>query len=204
MHEMGHELGLPDLTAAADANDLMYITLVDGERRLPDATDVAATGVTPSVAVTAAANQGPPTFTNANSGNDTIDAGHGGGVLFGGAGADTFVFASINVKADVTPAVTHVMDYSFAEGDRFDFSALTSQFHASGVDDNLIVRAVEDASGTFATLQVHKGDAPGASSAGNWVDVAQIGGAHTGDAVNVLVDSHAAVHLAQVHVGLLV
>ncbi len=40
-HEMGHVLGLPDLTAASDANDLMYVNLVDGERRLPDATDVA-------------------------------------------------------------------------------------------------------------------------------------------------------------------
>ncbi|HEY2248171.1 MAG TPA: cadherin domain-containing protein [Bradyrhizobium sp.] len=40
-HEMGHVLGLPDETAPSDAHDLMYINLVDGERRLPDATDVA-------------------------------------------------------------------------------------------------------------------------------------------------------------------
>ena len=39
-HEMGHALGLPDLTASADAHDLMYANLVDGERRLPDAADV--------------------------------------------------------------------------------------------------------------------------------------------------------------------
>ena len=42
-HEMGHVLGLDDTTAASTANDLMYINLVDGERRLPDATDVAQT-----------------------------------------------------------------------------------------------------------------------------------------------------------------
>ena len=44
-HEMGHELGLPDLTAASDVNELMYIDLVDGERRLPDAGDVPATSI---------------------------------------------------------------------------------------------------------------------------------------------------------------
>jgi hypothetical protein len=41
MHEMGHVLGLPDLAAASAANDLMYVNLVDGERRLPSAADVA-------------------------------------------------------------------------------------------------------------------------------------------------------------------
>jgi hypothetical protein len=57
---------------------------------------------------------------------------------------------------------------------------------------------VEDPSGSFATLQVN------ASRLGsNWVDVAQIDGAHAGDAVNVLIDGPA-VHLAQLHVGLLV
>ena len=35
------------------------------------------------------------------------------------------------------------------------------------------------------------------------MDVAQIAGAHTGDALNVLVDSHSTVHLAQIHVDLL-
>ncbi len=54
-----------------------------------------------------------------------------------------------------TPAqITHVADYSAAQGDTFDFSAITSAFHNSGVSDSLVVRAVEDASGKFATLQV--------------------------------------------------
>jgi hypothetical protein len=174
----------------------MYINLVDGERRLPDATDVA---LAPTTSLTPTVSIGP-----GNPGNDTIDAGRGGGNLFGGAGADTFVFASINIKADAPPAVTHVMDYSFAEGDRFDFSAMTSQFHSSGMSDTMIVRAVEDASGTFATLQVDKIDATSMPGMANWVDVAQIAGAHSGDTINVLIDSHSAVHLAQIHVGLLV
>ncbi len=96
------------------------------------------------------------------------------------------------------------MDYSYAEGDRFDFSALTSQFHATGFSDGMIVRAVEDGSGQFATLQVNANDPYGPPAAANWVSVAQIDGAHSGDAVNVLIDSHSGVHLAQIHVGLLV
>jgi hypothetical protein len=207
-HELGHVLGLPDLTDPSDANDLMHVSLVDGERRLPDATDVAqapTTNLTPTVslgpvdpsAAAGSAVAGTP-------GNDVIDAGHGGGSLFGGAGADTFVFANVDVKAATAPPVTQVMDYHFAEGDKLDFSALTSQFHSTGIDDNLIVRAVEDGSGQFATLQVNAtGPSPNTSpGAANWVSIAHIDGAHAGDAVNVLVDSHAAIHLAQIHVDL--
>ncbi|MCP1829481.1 putative thioesterase [Bradyrhizobium sp. USDA 4532] len=40
VHELGHVLGLPDLTSSSDVNDLMYISLADGERRLPIAADV--------------------------------------------------------------------------------------------------------------------------------------------------------------------
>jgi len=75
------------------------------------------------------------------------------------------------------------------------------------------VRAVEDPSGTFATLQLNTtpdtaatrgGPAPQPAGTAHWVNVAQIDGAHAGDAVNVLVDSHAAIHLAQIHATLLV
>jgi len=44
----------------------------------------------------------------------------------------------------------------------------------------------------------------GLPSAPNWVNVAQLDGAHAGDSVNVLIDSHHSVHLAQIHVDLLV
>jgi hypothetical protein len=102
-----------------------------------------------------------------------------------------------------TPAqVPHVADYSAAQGDTFDFSAITSAFHSSGVSDALVVRAVEDASGKFATLQVDHIDPMGLPSAPNWVNVAQLDVAHAGDAVNVLIDSHSSVHLAQIHVDL--
>jgi hypothetical protein len=199
-HELGHVLGLPDTTDVTTVNGLMYIDLAVGERRLADPTDVAlapTTKLTPNISV------GPVTASG-NPGNDTIDAGHGGGFLFGGGGADNFVFANVDVHATPPAAITHVTDYSFAEGDRFDFSALTSQFHATGADDAMIVRAVEDASGQFATLQVNATDPGAPPAAPNWVSVAQIDGAHSGDAVNVMVDSHSAVHLAQIHAGLLV
>jgi hypothetical protein len=203
-HELGHVLGLGD--TQAPATDLMYVNLVDGERRLPDATDVAqATGSdapdTPAVAngfaVTPAAGSA--------AGNTTVDAGHGGGTLFGSAGADNFVFgSSIQLDAPTPAPITHVANYSAAQGDTFDFSALTSAFHNSSVSDSLVVRAVEDASGKFATLQVDHIDPMGLPSAPNWVSVAQLDGAHSGDAVNVLIDNNHSVHLAQIHVDLLV
>ena len=209
-HEMGHVLGLPDLTAPADAHDLMYIDLVDGERRLPDPGDVPVANTTPLTPNVGASHA---LLVIGTPGNDTIDAGHGGQVLAGGAGADNFVFAHLNLQAATPPALTHVVDYSFAEGDTFDFSVLTSAFHGLAASDAQIVRAVEDPSGTFATLQVNVnvnvhgagaiGSRANAGGAASWVDVAQIDGAHTGDAVSVLIDSHA-VHLAQIHVGLLV
>jgi hypothetical protein len=210
-HELGHVIGLDDRTAASDANDLMYINLVDGERRLPDATDVAeANGASTAQAAEAALPVSAQAaigtaIVAATAGNDTIDAGHGGSILFGGAGADNFVFGpSIQLNAPTPAQVTHVADYSAAQGDTFDFSAITSAFHNSGVNDSLVVRAVEDASGKFATLQVDHIDPMGLPSAPNWVNVAQLDGAHSGDAVNVLIDSHSSVHLAQIHVDLLV
>jgi hypothetical protein len=209
-HEMGHVLGLDDETAASSSHDLMFIDLVDGERRLPDATDVVQADASKAVdaaeaalPVSAQAAAGTPIIVG-TSGNDTIDAGRGGAILFGGAGADNFVFGPATPLDAPTPTqITHVVDYHEAQGDTFDFSAITSVFHNSSVSDSLVVRAVEDASGKFATLQVDHIDPIGLPSAPNWVNVAQLDGAHAGDAVNVLIDSHSTLHLAQIHVDLL-
>jgi hypothetical protein len=210
-HELGHVLGLADTTTASAVHDLMYIDLVDGERRLPDATDVSHASafdivqtIEAALPASAQAAAGTPIVAG-TPGNDTIDAGHGGNILLGGGGADNFVFGpSIQLNAPTPAQITHVADYSAAQGDTFDFSALTSAFHNSSVSDSLVVRAVEDASGKFATLQVDHIDPMGLPSAPNWVSVAQLDGAHAGDAVNILIDNHHSVHLAQIHVDLLV
>jgi hypothetical protein len=195
-HEMGHALGLDDKPSPTDAHDLMYINLVDGERRLPDATDVAQASA--GQAQTSSVGQASLLpIIRGTAGNDTIDAGHGGNILVGEAGADHFVFAS--VPAPTAP--THVADYSFIQGDSFDFSALTSQFRGSGLDDAWVVRAVEDPSGAFATLQVNTANLSWGTKMGpTWTTVAQIDGAHAGDDVSV----QTATHLAHIHVGLLV
>jgi hypothetical protein len=70
------------------------------------------------------------------------------------------------------------------------------------VDDSFVIRAVEDAGGSFATLQVNA-SGPSQKSP-SWVDVARLDGAHAGDDVSVLIDSNGAAHLAHLHVGLLV
>jgi hypothetical protein len=197
-HELGHIIGLGDSTGAG----VMNIALASGERRMPGATDVAQAHEADIPQISQAA-AGTPIIAG-NAANNTVDAGHGGNLLFGGGGADTFVFGpGIQLNAPTPTQITHVADYSAAQGDTFDFSALTSAFHNSSVSDALVVRAVEDASGRFATLQVDHIDPMGLPSAPNWVSVAQLDGAHAGDAVNIWIDNHS-VHLAQIHVDLLV
>jgi VCBS repeat-containing protein len=209
-HELGHALGLEHTNIAGD---LMQDKLDIGVRLLPSDLDIAGTQqVTIAVQAAGAEAALPPGAAAAGDasvvagtfGNDTIDAGNGGNILAGGAGADKFVFGQATPLDTPTPAqVTHVADYHAAEGDTFDFSAITSAFHNSNVNDALVVRAVEDASGTFATLQVDHIDPAGLPAAPNWVNVAQLDGAHAGDTLNVLIDNHS-VHLAQIHVDLLV
>ena len=217
-HELGHVLGLPDTTAAADVNDLMYINLADGERKLPDAADVGQALVgTPVAGITMptfGSSPTPPSPPAAPPPPLVTDNSYGASGSVTVAAADHFVFASNPAPPAAAQPIAHVVDYSAAQGDTFDFSALTSAFHTSNIADASLVRAVEDPSGTFATLQLNtNGDAAAAvsraaaappSAVANWVDVAQIDGAHAGDPVNVLVDSHAAIHLAQIHATLLV
>ena len=214
LHEMGEQLGLEDKFAPADQGSLMYANLGTGERLLPSGSDVAQAEAGSALLQALVAEAAVPVSARASAsaaivtgspGNDIIDAGNGGNILFGGAGADKFVFGpSIQLNAPTPAQITHVADYSAAQGDTFDFSALTSAFHNSSASDALVVRAVEDASGKFATLQVDHIDPMGLPSAPNWVSVAQLDGAHAGDAVNVLIDNHSAIHLAQIHVDLLV
>ncbi|MDP1907586.1 MAG: matrixin family metalloprotease, partial [Hyphomicrobium sp.] len=180
VHEMGHQLGLPHST---EAGDVMADMLVDGERRLADAGDVAQINAGPAqVQVQAQAPLLP--VIRGTAGNDKIDAGHGGFILIGEAGADTFIFANVEAHTSAPPPLTHVADYHFTEGDVFDFSALTASFHGSNANDAFVVRAVEDAGGTFATLQVNTANVSWGTKLGpTWTDIVQIDGAHAGDPV---------------------
>jgi large repetitive protein len=110
---------------------------------------------------------------------------------------DNFAFAT-NVQSHALAAAP--VQHTFGT---FDFSALTLQFYATSESDAMMVRAVEDHGGKFATLQVNS-NSMGLKYGPTWENVEQLAGAHAGDAVNVLVDSHAAIHLAQIHVGWLV
>jgi hypothetical protein len=205
MHEMGEQLGLDDQFAPTNQGNLMYAFLGTGERVLADAADAAqANAATFSFQAIGTTAPAPGGSTSAPVVSATLDAGHGGGTLVGTAGADNFVFANVSVQGPAAPPITHVANYSFAQGDTFDFSALTSQSHGWEVGDASVVRAIEGAGGA-AMLQVNTVDSSMGSKVGsNWVSVAEIDGAHIGDTVNVLIDSNAAVHLAQIHVGLLV
>ncbi len=101
MHEMGHQLGLDDNYDPAARDDLMFGSLTTGERRLPDAIDVvhAAEFELPASAQPAA---GTPIVAG-TYGNDVINAGAGGNILLGGAGADTFVFDQNSTAECVVP-----------------------------------------------------------------------------------------------------
>ncbi len=58
----------------------------------------------------------------------------------------------------------------------------------------MVVRAHEDASGTFAQLEINTAAAQGGN---HWVEIAQLDGVHAGDAVNVVIDpSHG---ITQIH-----
>jgi VCBS repeat-containing protein len=204
-HELGHVIGLGDTTSASTAHDLMYINLVDGERRVPDAADVAladASGAMQAEAalpLSAQAMAGTPVISG-TVGNDTIDAGLGGNILFGGAGADNFVFgpAILQPTASAPAAAAHIADYSALQGDTIDVSALLGYAQGMKVSDAMLAHAQEDASGGFATLQVNTD----AGHGGNWVDIAQLDGVHAGDVVNVVLDPARATH--QIHAEWLV
>ncbi|KJC39075.1 hypothetical protein UP09_24605 [Bradyrhizobium sp. LTSP885] len=131
VHELGHVLGLPDSTSPSDTNDLMYIGLADGERRLPTATDVAHASVAPNSAFQAIASNtaAPPVSVGAAPAASTpspaappvapSDSGHS----IGGSAGGAFVFAHTDASPPPPSTVTPV---GLIGGDSFDFSAFTS------------------------------------------------------------------------------
>jgi hypothetical protein len=126
-----------------------------------------------------------------SAGSDVLNGGPGHDILTGGAGADRFVFDQAAL-ADATgsmPKLDHVTDYSAAQGDVLDFSALQST--ASG-EPSIFVHA--DASGGFATVQIDLGTA----GSHHLVNIAVLDGVHAGDVVTVGLDP---THTLSLHAG---
>jgi hypothetical protein len=87
----------------------------------------------------------------------------------------------VGAQATTPPVLlTHIADYSAAQGDIIDVSALVTP--GSGASQ---VQVHEDASNTFATLQVSSDPAHGSQ----WISIAQLDGVHAGDAIDVIVDA---------------
>jgi VCBS repeat-containing protein len=210
MHELGHQIGLDDTGSPDSIDDLMFINLVDGERRLPDIRDVVHAQQGDAAEIAQAAEDALPTAAAApvgtlilagTEGNDTLKAGPGGAILVGGAAADTFVFDQApQPTASAPAAAAHIADYSAAQGDTIDLSAITGGLSGPYVTDAMLIRAAEDGSGAFATLQVNVPN--GVDRNEHWVDIAQVDGVHAGDTLNVVLDPSHAPH--QIHAEWLV
>jgi Ca2+-binding RTX toxin-like protein len=115
--------------------------------------------------------------------------------LNGGTGADKFVFDAVALSDAQSAIIDIVKDYNQGngnyqpgEGDQIDLSALlsTAYNHGSGQAVASLVRAVEDAGGTFAKLQV---DADGTANGVNWTTIARLDGLHTGNNLSIILDS---------------
>ncbi|MFB9266321.1 beta strand repeat-containing protein, partial [Bradyrhizobium erythrophlei] len=124
-HELGHVVGLADDTATAHASDLMYINLVDGERRLPSAGDVANAN-TSGFSFQAVGSGAPPPagpgsmqIVNTVPPTGTGNTDHSTANAVGG----TFVFTHFDPSAQ-PPAPTNAPTILIT-GDSFNFSAFT-------------------------------------------------------------------------------
>jgi hypothetical protein len=130
-----------------------------------------------------------------NQGADTLNGEGGADALTGGARADKFVFDAVALSDAQSAIFDTVKDYNQgngnyqpAEGDQIDLSALlsTAYNHGSGQAVASLVRAAEDAGGTFARLQI---DTDGTANGVNWTTIARLDGIQAGNAVNVILDS---------------
>jgi Ca2+-binding RTX toxin-like protein len=69
------------------------------------------------------------------SGDDQITGGSGADTLWGGPGADTFIYTSTSQSTVSTSTQDQIMDFSDAEGDKIDLSAIDANTATPGVDD---------------------------------------------------------------------
>ncbi len=155
-HEMGHVLGLDDTTAADTAHSLMYIDLVDGERRLPNAADVvqAAGDSLPPAVASGFTVQSPENLPPAVASGFAVQSPAPAVVVDNHAtirgsdspapagSADNFVFANPTATAPAQVAGANLI-----QGDHFDFSSLRGV-----LDQGTLPPAVENVLGTLHAL----------------------------------------------------
>lgn len=114
------------------------------------------------------------------AGVDTLTGGKGADVLSGGANVDLFVFGPDDLNDAQSGIYDRVADYDQGNKGSYDsteFDGISlSLLHTSAGS----VRVLEDASGTFATLQLN--------SNGTWLQFIKLDGLHSGDSVRVIFD----------------
>ncbi|WP_375740347.1 tandem-95 repeat protein [Pseudomonas boanensis] len=108
------------------------------------------------------------------AGNDTLNGGDGADILIGGLGADSLTGgngADLFRFGNLSEAVDSILDYSLAEGDKLDFSALLGTSAPSGGVLSEYVQVVQSG----ADMVVHV-DVDGLAGGVNFVEVVTITG----------------------------
>ncbi len=104
-------------------------------------------------------------LTSENGGDNTFNGGAGVDTLFGGDGADTFIFEAAHAYTDNDI----LADFSAGEGDILDISDLISGFNGN-INDHLLF---DDSSGTDTIVRV---DSDGLANGTNYQAIATING----------------------------
>jgi len=121
---------------------------------------------------------------NGGAGDDALAGGAGADFLIGGPGADRFVFDTAAVSDGSVGTLDLVLDFAAGQ-DQLDFSLITS----IGQAPTTLVRAIEDASNSSATVEV---DRDGSGGSSGWVPAAHLDGLHAGDLFSVMLAGQSA------------
>jgi hypothetical protein len=121
---------------------------------------------------------------NGLAGDDVLAGGVGADVLIGGPGADRFTFDTSALSDGSVGILDRILDFTQGQ-DQLDFHLIASL----GQVPTTLVRAIEDASNSFAIVEV---DPDGSGGSSGWVPVAQLDGLHAGDLFSVVLAGQSA------------
>jgi hypothetical protein len=121
---------------------------------------------------------------NGGAGDDALAGGAGADVLIGGPGADRYVFDMAALSDGSVGTLDRIVDFTPGQ-DQLDLSLITS----AGQVPTTLVHAMEDASNSFATVEV---DRDGSGASYGWVPVARLDGLHAGDLFSVVLADQSA------------